>query len=240
MESNDGPTIAAMPQDRRMQVYHPLGVRLWHWINAGAFFALVVSGAMILWVLPELYWGEDGYFGHPSVISFPLEPNQIYSALGRNTHFLAAWIFVLHGAFYAVYGVLSGHFRRRLLLSPRELCAASPRQTSPTQTFRAPQDATPNYTPPQKASYALVIFVLFPTMLLTGLTMSPGILAAHPWLLDLWGGRQSARTIHFFVACSLVLFLFVHLLQSFRRGFGQRVGGMITGKPMLAQREDNP
>lgn len=111
-------------------------MRLWHWINAAVFLALVVSGAMILWVLPELYWREDGYYGygHPSLISFLLEPNQKYSAPGRNAHFLAAWIFVLNGAFYLFYGIVSGHFMRRLLHSPCKLRPAkSLGQASPTQ-----------------------------------------------------------------------------------------------------------
>lgn len=189
-----------------MPIRHSLAVRFWHWINACAFLALVVSGAMILCVLPELYWGEDGYYGygHPAVVSFPLEPNQEYSAPGRNTHFLAAWIFVLNGAFYLGYGFVSGHFLNRLVRAS-------------------------HYVPLQKVSYSTVIFLLFPAMLLTGLTMSPGVLAACPWLLDLWGGRQSARTIHFFCACALVLFLVAHLIQSYRRGFGRLARAMLTG-----------
>ena len=172
---------------------------------------------MILLVLPELYWGEDGYYGygHPAVVSFPLEPNQEYSAPGRNTHFLAAWIFVLNSGFYLLYGIASGHFLRRFLASRL-------------------------YAPLQKAGYAAVVFIFFPTMLLTGLTMSPGVLAAHSWLLDLWGGRQSARTIHFFVACALVLFLSAHLIQSYRRGFGRLTRAMIFGAPHSSRQEKDP
>ena len=81
----------------------------------------------------------------------------------------------------------------------------------------------------QKASYIGVIFVLLPMIILTGLTMSPGMDAAWPWLVDLFGGRQSARSIHFIVAWLLVAFFLVHILMVLLAGPINELRAMITG-----------
>jgi thiosulfate reductase cytochrome b subunit len=75
----------------------------------------------------------------------------------------------------------------------------------------------------------LVIFVLFPLIIWTGLAMSPSFTAAFPWTAALLGGRQSARTIHFFVSSLLLLFLFVHVAMVALSGFKKRMRAMITG-----------
>ena len=82
----------------------------------------------------------------------------------------------------------------------------------------------------QKLAYGDVIFVLLPVMVLTGLTMSPAVTAAVPVLFDLFGGRQSARTIHFLTADLLVLFVLVHVLQVFAAGAFNGMRSMITGR----------
>jgi thiosulfate reductase cytochrome b subunit len=78
-------------------------------------------------------------------------------------------------------------------------------------------------------SYCIVFFLLFPTIILTGLTMSPGMDAAWPWLLDLFGGRQTARTIHFLVMALLVLFFLVHIFMVVAAGPINELRSMITG-----------
>jgi thiosulfate reductase cytochrome b subunit len=75
-----------------------------------------------------------------------------------------------------------------------------------------------------------VIFVLFPVMVLTGLTMSPGFDAIAPVLVDVFGGRQSARSIHFICANLLVLFLIVHLVEVVIAGAWNEIRSMITGR----------
>jgi thiosulfate reductase cytochrome b subunit len=85
------------------------------------------------------------------------------------------------------------------------------------------------YNTLQKLSYFGVIFLLLPVVILTGLTMSPGMDAAWPWLLDLFGGRQSARSIHFIVAFLLVLFVLVHVVMVVLAGPVNEVRSMLTG-----------
>ena len=82
----------------------------------------------------------------------------------------------------------------------------------------------------QRLTYLLAIFVLFPLIIWTGLAMSPGIAAAFPAAVAILGGQQSARTIHFFVSLSLVLFLLAHVAMIWIAGFRSRVGAMITGR----------
>ena len=79
-------------------------------------------------------------------------------------------------------------------------------------------------------SYAGVIFVLLPLVIFTGLAMSPGMNAAWPWLLDIFGGRQSARSIHFIVAMLLAGFIIVHLALVILAGPLNEVRSMLTGK----------
>jgi thiosulfate reductase cytochrome b subunit len=86
-------------------------------------------------------------------------------------------------------------------------------------------------------SYAGIIFLVLPVVILTGLTMSPGMNAAWPWLLDLFGGRQSARSIHFICAFLLVGFILVHLIMVALTGPLKQIGAMITGRQKLEQPE---
>lgn len=88
-----------------------------------------------------------------------------------------------------------------------------------------------SYNALQRLSYLLVIFVLFPLVIWTGLAMSPAIASVVPAAVTVLGGQQSARTIHFFVSVSLVLFLLVHVLMVCLTGFRNRVGAMIVGRP---------
>jgi thiosulfate reductase cytochrome b subunit len=91
-------------------------------------------------------------------------------------------------------------------------------------------DDARRYNPIQKLTYLAVIGLLLPVMLLTGLTMSPGMDAILPWLVDLFGGRQSARTIHFISASLIVLFVFVHVAMVFLAGPINELRSMITGR----------
>lgn len=210
---------------------HALTVRITHWINAVSFCTLVFSGYFILSAHPRLYWGENGYFGAPSLFDLPLALNLDDSGWSRSLHFLAAWALVINGIVYLLWSVFTGHLRRRLLptaeqLQPRHLVDDILRHLR----FEHAPDAASRYNVLQKITYLVVIYLLFPIVLLTGLTMSPAVTAACPWLFDLFGGRQSARTLHFFTACTLILFLAVHLGQVILIGFRSEVLAMITGK----------
>lgn len=209
---------------------HPLWVRLTHWINAGAFGALLVSGVAILLALPRLFWGETGANDAPAWIVLPLPVNLEQTGWGRNLHFLAAWIFVLNGALYLLLALASGHLLRRLApdrdqLHPRHVAA----DIRAHLHLKGPGVAR-RYNVLQKLAYLAVILVLAPVMLLSGLTMSPGVTAAYPELFTLFGGRQSARTIHFLSAALFVGFLLIHVWQVLANGPLDLMRGMITGR----------
>jgi len=95
--------------------------------------------------------------------------------------------------------------------------------------IRAPTGG-PQYGLLQKSAYCAVIFIALPLEVLTGLTMSPAITAAYPFLLDVFGGFQSARTIHFFAFAALVLFLFVHVVMIIKSGFKRQMRAMTFGE----------
>ena len=99
-------------------------------------------------------------------------------------------------------------------------------------------EAARHYNVLQKLAYLGVLVVLIPVMILTGLTMSPSMDATWPWLLDLFGGRQTARSIHFIAAWALVGFLVVHLVMVVLAGPVNEIRSMITGRYRLPEEKD--
>jgi thiosulfate reductase cytochrome b subunit len=153
-------------------------------------------------------------------------------AMARDVHFAAAWLFVINGLVYLLFGLFTGHFRRDLMpdaaeLRPRHMMADI---LNHIRLRRARGAAARRYNVLQKLAYVIVIFALLPVMVLSGLTMSPAVTAAMPFLFDMFGGRQSARTIHFLVANLLVLFVFIHIIQVVVTGLFNNVRSMITGR----------
>ena len=170
--------------------------------------------------------GETTERGFPSWITLPATQNL---SAGRNWHFLFAWIFVLNGALYLGYGFLTGQSKFRLIPSGDQFrhFGASLWQHL---TFNFPQgQEAKRYNVLQKLTYLIVIAVLIPVQVLAGLTMSPGMNAFAPFLLDLFGGRQSARTVHFVIAGLLVLFVIVHVVMVVVSGLSNNMRAMITG-----------
>ena len=162
-------------------------------------------------------------------------------AAGRRWHFFFAWIFVINGVVYLGYGLLSGHFRRDLVPGSHELAPRHVwRETLDHARLHFPSgEQARHYNTLQKLSYVVVIAVLLPLMLLTGLTMSPGMDAAFPVLLDIFGGRQSARTLHFIIASVLVAFVIVHVLMVVLSGLWNNMRSMITGRYAIQERADS-
>jgi thiosulfate reductase cytochrome b subunit len=153
-------------------------------------------------------------------------------ATGRRWHFFFAWLFVVNGLLYLLYGFLAGHFRRDLAPTAEEV---RPRtiwhEIKEHARLRFPKgEAARHYNVLQKLTYIVVIFVLLPLMLATGLTMSPGIDAGYPFLLDIFGGRQSARGIHFITAWSIVLFVVIHVVMVVLSGLWNNIRSMVTGR----------
>jgi len=147
-------------------------------------------------------------------------------------HFEAAWIAGLTGLLYVIPGVLTRHFRKDLVPSKADLSwRALLSSFTKRWRFQRPSAAEAlSYTGLQRLTYLFVIVVLFPLVIWSGLAMSLGFASAFPWSVTLLGGRQSARTIHFFVSLALVLFLFVHVLMVCLAGFWSRTAAMITGR----------
>jgi thiosulfate reductase cytochrome b subunit len=179
---------------------HPFFVRVTHWVTTVNVAGLVVSGVAILLAHPRLYWGEVGVVGMPSLLDLPL-PFVLTGQTGwaRSLHFLSAWALVLTGIAYLGAGARRGHFRWRL------------------------------YTPLQRRTYRIVVFVLLPLMIWTGLAMSPAVASVLPLIVTTLGGHQSARTMHFAVAIALTGFTGGHVVMVAAAGFLRHVGAMITG-----------
>jgi thiosulfate reductase cytochrome b subunit len=157
----------------------------------------------------------------------------------RNLHFEAAWAVILTGLVYVISGLRARHFRNNLLPSGAGLTGrALWKDVGNHLRFRRPDGAEAwSYNIIQRFSYLLVIFVLFPFTIWTGLAMSPALVSVFPILATVVGGQQSARTIHFFVSMLLVLFLMIHVVMVWRAGFRNRMRAMITGR--VASRKDH-
>src|ERR1035438_6780292 len=223
---------------------HAAIVRITHWITTLCFFALLVTGIEIVISHPRFYWGEAGNVLTPSLFALPIPASRASVPTGygfvlpdqngwsRYLHFQAAWVAVLTGLLYVVSGLFTRHFRKNLLpawadLSWRKLS----REIVNHLRFKPPGDAEAwSYNVLQRLTYLFVIFVLFPLVIWTGLAMSPAIASALPAAVTVFGGQQSARTIHFFVSVFLVLFLLVHIVIVFLAGFRNRMRAMITGR----------
>src|SRR5690606_23751146 len=147
-------------------------------------------------------------------------------ATGRVVHFIFAWLLVGTLAVWLVASLLNGHVRRDLVPGPRTW-RSLPRDVWDHLRFRFRHPR--HYTPLQKISYAVVLFVLFPLIVLTGLAMSPGMNAAWPWLIDIFDGRQTARTIHFVTMLALVAFFLIHILMVLLAGPLNLMRSMVTG-----------
>ena len=223
---------------------HSVLVRTTHWIGALSFIALLVSGIEIVISHPRFYWGENGNVLTPVLFKLPIPSSRALVPTGygyvlpdqngwsRYLHFQAAWLAVLTGLVYIAAGFVAGHFRKDLLPRGEELSWRALWTTMASHVrFERPNAADAgSYNLLQRLSYLFVIFVLFPLILWTGLAMSPAFTSAFPASVDLLGGRQSARTLHFFVATSLLLFLLVHVGMVWFAGFRSRMRGMITGR----------
>jgi DMSO/TMAO reductase YedYZ molybdopterin-dependent catalytic subunit/thiosulfate reductase cytochrome b subunit len=213
---------------------HSALVRLTHWTSTLSFVVLVLSGIAILLAHPRLYWGESGAVGTPSLIDLPL-PFVLDVPIrgpGRYLHFLFAWVTVFTGLVYVSRGLAARHFGRNLLPARDQLTArAIGRVIRNHLRFERSSEADlATYNVLQRLSYTTVVFVLFPLMIWTGLAMSPAATSVFPFLATALGGQQTARTVHFFGTCSLVLFLLVHVAMVCQTGFRRRMRAMITGR----------
>jgi thiosulfate reductase cytochrome b subunit len=273
---------------------HPWPVRLWHWANAGAVLALLLTGLLIFDIHPHLYWGEAGQEGEGAFLSFTRAPadNRTVAPEGapadsagstapprtqwtlgrhhwgtgkmgsiledgfggsyllvasppadwqfgatRGWHFAFAWFLGFSLPAYAIYLLVSRRLTRTLLPSREELRPRSLAQElwKHLRFHRARGAEARHYNSLQKMTYLAVIFVLIPAMVLSGIAMSNTASAVWPHLSLLFGGHQSARSVHFITAMLLLVFVLVHVFQVFVAGFANQMRGMITGRFVIGK-----
>jgi len=238
---------------------HARWVRLAHWVGTASFITLAFTGFVILMAHPRLYWGAVGNDLTPALIELPISRNYKHggwvestpffqngvspvsanrtydifnkNGWGRSLHFLAAWFLVFTGAVYLLAGVFTGHFWRHIVPRPKELGPQLWFDVLNHVRMRI-RTATggPHYGLLQKCTYFVVVFIVFPLIVVTGLAMSPAITASYPILLRIFGGFQSARTIHFFAFAVLILFLVAHVLMIIKSGFKRQMRAMTIGQ----------
>jgi thiosulfate reductase cytochrome b subunit len=172
--------------------------------------------------------------GQPVMLAFPGEvtiPGVRDLASGRRWHFFWAWVFVLNGLLYLGLGLASGKLQAKMFPTRAELAPAHLwHEIKEHARFRFPRsEGALAYNAIQKLTYLGVLFVLLPLMVLTGLTMSPSVTATLP-IADLFGGRQSARSLHFIAMWLLVGFIIVHVGLVLFTGFRNLMRSMVTGK----------
>ena len=250
------PPQTSIPQNLR----HKRWIKGSHWIITLSFLVLVITGYVILMAHPRLYWGDVGNDLTPALFELPISRNYQHggwekstpffdekgspvsasrtydifnqNGWGRSLHFLSAWFLIIPGVIYLLAGFFTGHIRRNLWPGAKEFTANMLRLDLINHLRMKIPGPTggPQYGILQKSTYLLVIFFLLPVVALTGMTMSPAITASFPFLLKIFFGAQSARTIHFFASVALVLFLIVHVVMVIRSGFKQQMRSMTIGK----------
>jgi thiosulfate reductase cytochrome b subunit len=217
---------------------HTALVRITHWIFTLSFFGLMLSGLAITLAHPHFYWGEAGSMGTPSLFDLPLPTKRGGpSGWGRSLHFQSAWFAVLSGLLYVISGICTQHFRQRLIPAKGDLSRRSLHAVLlDHMRFRRPAD-TGSYNVLQRLSYLAVVFLVFPMTIITGLAMSPSLTSVFPQLVTVFGGQETARTLHFFLANLLVLFLVAHVVMVILGGFKTRMLAMITGRPTSPRKQ---
>ena len=223
---------------------HAAYVRVTHWLTFVCFLALLITGGEIVVSHPRFYWGETGNVHTRPLFTIPIPASRDTVPTGygyvmpdqngwsRYLHFESAWAAVFTGLVYVVAGLWTGHFRKNLIPERGNRSWPAYWERIARYLRRAPPDAdeTRSYNVLQRTSYLAVIFVLFPLVIWTGLALSPGFNAAFPLAVNLLGGRQSARTLHFFISAALLLFLLVHVVMVAVSGFRSRMRAMISGR----------
>ena len=214
---------------------HSLLTRLWHWLNVAAIAILFFSGLNISNAHPQLYWGQWGFDPAEAWLRLPhfpawtTIPGYYSLAEARLWHFLAAWPFAVALLVFLIALPFTRH-GRDFVLSRDDLRWSAIRDDLRHHlklNFEpAPGDA---FNLLQKLLYILVLFFALPLMILTGLALAPAVDAAFPWLTELFGGRQSARSLHFLTAWGPFGFFVVHLAAVVLSGPVRQVGAMITG-----------
>ncbi|WP_114520223.1 cytochrome b/b6 domain-containing protein [Altererythrobacter sp. ZODW24] len=214
---------------------HLLSSRLWHWINAISLIILFMSGLNISNAHPRLYWGHYGFAPEDAwlhVMRFPgwmTIPDYYSLARAREWHLLFAWPFAIALLFFLIAALVNGHAKRDLTTRKRDWNWSAIKEDIAQHLKLNFEHGSEKYNFLQRLSYGLVIFIGLPLMIFTGLAMSPAMDANWPWIVDVFGGRQSARSIHFIVAFGLAAFFVLHIVLVVLAGPIVQLRDMITG-----------
>ncbi|APE28385.1 cytochrome b/b6 domain-containing protein [Aurantiacibacter gangjinensis] len=237
---------AARPAKR-----HALSTRIWHWINAVSLIVLFMSGLNISNAHRRLYWGDDGFAPADAWLEVPRFPGwatipDFYSlAQARDWHVVFSLVFAFTLLAFMVIALINRHMQRDIFASRREW-KLSNIWTDIKQHARLNfEHGDGKYNILQKIAYAGVILILLPLMIFTGMVMSPGAEAVFPWVTELFGGRQSARSLHFIASWLLFGFFVLHIVLVLLAGPIGQIRDMITGgrleghSPAAAEGGDN-
>jgi len=214
---------------------HAVSTRLWHWLNLLCVVVLFMSGLTISNAHRRLYWGDWGFEASQAWLMVPRFPDWMtipgyYSlAVARDWHILMAWPFALGLLFMWIAMMINRHFKRDIVTKPREW-RPSAIWLDVVEHLKLNFDHHEGkYNFLQKLAYGLVLGVFLPMMIFTGISISPGMEPTFGWLVDLLGGRQSARSLHFIFAFAIAGFFIVHVLLVILSGPIRQMRDMITG-----------
>jgi Ni/Fe-hydrogenase b-type cytochrome subunit len=216
---------------------HALATRIWHWINAVTVFVMIGSGLMIFNAHPHLYWGQYGANFDHAWLTLPRWPGWMtipsyYSlAEARIWHLFFALVLAFGLLGFMIASLVNRHFQRNFRVAPSEFKPAhlwSDFKAHLNLRFHDPENPTV-FNIFQKLSYIFILFVALPLLIFTGLALSPGMDAAWPLLTDVFGGRQSARSIHFIMMALVTGFVVIHLTLVILADAVNEVRSMITG-----------
>ena len=229
----------------------PAWIRVTHWINLLLIGFVIRAGIQILSAYPRLYWNDHCIPGtewlkltrkviEPKLPWISLEQEEHWSplisqpgnslGLGRHWHFAAIGFWVLNGLVYVVLLFASGEWPRLIPTSWSVIPEAWQTFTEYITFHMPPPSAFHPFDALQQLTYAGVIFVLAPLLILTGAAQSPAIEAQYPWYVRLFGGRQTARSLHFLGLVAFLAFIVVHVTLVVLTGFGENMGNMVLGQ----------
>lgn len=222
---------------------HRLSTRIWHWINALTIFVMLMSGLGIFNAHPMLYWGQYGanldtpWLKLERFPSWATIPGDYSLALSRHWHLAFAWVLAFGLLLYFIRSLWNRHLQKDIALTRAEIAPSHLWDDIKKHARFDFSESEARYNPLQKIAYSLIMFVVLPAVILTGLCMSPGFGGVTPWLTDLFGGRASARSIHFLCAGAIAAFIVVHLVLVVLAGPVNEIRSMITGKFRLSGKE---
>lgn len=214
---------------------HALSTRLWHWLNLLCLTVLFMSGLNISNAHPRLYWGHWGFEPDQAWLHLPRFPGWMtipghYSLSGaREWHLLIAWPFAFALLLYWLAMLANGHFRRDLATARKEWRWSAIRADIVQHLKFDFSHGESKFNFLQKLAYGSILGGALPLMILTGIAMSPAMDANWPWVVDLFAGRQSARSIHFITAWALLAFLLLHIALVLLSGPVRQIRDMIIG-----------